>query len=73
MTEYAWLIENAESEPCKPLYYRGDNYESRPEDDESPFSVWSYDHTQAVRFCRKEDAAKLKFLSEVRICEHSWG
>ncbi len=70
--ESGWVIEHGESETFKPLYWRGDNHESRPEGDDNIFNPWSYDHLQAVRFARKEDAEKVKFLSEVRICEHAW-
>lgn len=71
--ERGWVVENAESETSRPLYWRGDNVDSRPAGDETPYQVWTFDHLQAVRFARKVDAEKLKFLSEVRICEHEWG
>ena len=71
--ESGWVVEHAESDTARPLYWRGDNPESRPEGDENPFNHWSYDHMQAVRFARKVDAERVKFLSEVRICEHGWG
>lgn len=71
--ETGWVVELAESEPSKPLYWRGSNIESRPLGDSNIYNQWSHDHMQAVRFARKEDAEKLKFLNEVRICEHQWG
>jgi hypothetical protein len=69
MTEFGWVIEKHDSEPCEPLYWScGVN----------PLS-WSKDNLEAVRFARKEDAAR--FMDECfdhanmknRIAEHGWG
>lgn len=66
--ESGWLIEAAESEPSRPLYWAGSFGDERDR--------WTYDHLKALRMCRKEDA---EAVSEgvlggyaVRICEHGW-
>ena len=71
-TEFAWLIERVDSEPCAPLYFSAMGGCLVP--------YWSPDSLQAMRFARKEDAAKMgqhlgeiETNCEVRICEHGWG
>lgn len=63
MTEFAWVVEHAESEPSRPLYWIGG-------------SLWSPDSLAAVRLSRKEDAEHVcLFLPRIghRIAEHGWG
>ena len=68
-TEFAWLIESVESEVSAPRYWAGSF------GDES--NLWTDNHLQAVRLCRKEDAEKIAkgVLAgyKIRICEHGWG
>lgn len=70
-TEYGWVIENAESEPSRPLYFAG--HKDRKPEGPNAHNPWSYDNLDAIRFARKEDAENMGMQSEVRICEHAWG
>jgi hypothetical protein len=57
-----WVIEREDSEPSRPMYFTGIN--------------WDYDNLKAVRFARKEDAqtmARYMFPGEPhRIADHMW-
>lgn len=60
--ETGWVIEVGNSTPSNPLYWAGKH--------------WSYIDSEAVRFCRKEDAEKVNQTlpgTNNRICEHQWG
>ena len=63
-----WLIEAAESEAARPLYWRGSFGDER--------NLWTYDHMTAVRLARKADAeaiaAGVLRGYAIRICEHVW-
>ena len=63
-----WLIEAAESEAARPLYWRGSFGDER--------NLWTYDHMAAVRLARKADAeaiaAGVLRGYAIRICEHVW-
>lgn len=60
--ETGWVIEREDSEPSRPMYYAGVN--------------WDYDNLKAIRFARKEDAEKMcryMFPGEPhRIADHMW-
>lgn len=60
--ETGWVIERADSEPSRPMYYAGKD--------------WSYDNLKAVRFARKQDAeamCRYMFPGEPhRIADHMW-
>lgn len=60
--ETGWVIERADSEPSRPMYYAG--------------FEWDYDNLKAMRFARKEDAQKMArymFPGEPhRIADHMW-
>lgn len=60
--ETGWVIERADSEPSRPMYYAGFD--------------WSYDNLKAMRFARREDAQKMcryMFPGEPhRIADHMW-
>lgn len=67
-TEYGWVIEHRNSEPCQPQYWCGNG--------------WLYDHMRAIRFARKIDAERvaagfneddpLPNETPHRIAEHAW-
>ena len=60
--ETGWVIEREDSEPSRPMYYAG--------------FEWDYDHLKAMRFARKEDAqtmCRYMFPGEPhRIADHAW-
>ena len=60
--ETGWVIEREDSEPSRPMYYAG--------------IEWDYDNLKAIRFARKEDAEKMSrymFPGEPhRIADHMW-
>jgi hypothetical protein len=60
--ETGWVIERADSEPSRPMYFTGKN--------------WDYDNLKAVRFARKEDVqtmSRYMFPGEPhRIANHMW-
>lgn len=60
--ETGWVIEREDSEPSRPMYYAG--------------FEWDYDNLKAMRFARKEDAEKMcryMFPGEPhRIADHMW-
>jgi hypothetical protein len=62
--ESGWLIERADSDVSKPLYWGGRN-------------GWTLDNLLAVRFCRRDDAQSQADIignhHGFRICEHGWG
>ncbi len=65
--EEGWVIEHADSEVSRPMYWAGHNR-------------WSDDHAAAVRFARQEDAtavAKCETPANSgqphRACLHQWG
>lgn len=68
VTEYAWVIEDPQSPTSAPRYYT-----LRPNQEQ----FWSYDHADALRFARKQDAedyvAHFVQHDGARICEHGWG
>lgn len=66
--EGGWLIEDAESPVSAPTYFRGD----------ANGPSFTDDHSQAIRFARKEDAERFALmcsgtLDGVRIAFHEWG
>jgi hypothetical protein len=60
--ETGWVIERADSEPSRPMYYAGFD--------------WSYDNLKAMRFARRQDAelmSRYMFPGEPhRIADHMW-
>lgn len=61
-SEFAWVIERADTEPSAPAYWIGG-------------SDWSQDNLDAVRFSRKQDAEKVASQLagwHYRIAEHGW-
>jgi len=60
--EVGWVIEREDSEPSRPMYFTGKN--------------WDYDNLKAVRFAREQDAqtmARYMFPGEPhRIADHMW-
>jgi len=60
--ETGWVIEREDSEPSRPMYFTGKN--------------WDYDNLKAVRFAREKDAqtlARYMFPGEPhRIADHMW-
>ena len=60
--ETGWVIEREDSEPSRPMYFAGVN--------------WDYDNLKAVRFARKIDAetmCRYLFPGEPhRIADHMW-
>ena len=62
--ETGWVVEHGDSEVCAPMYLAGFN----------PVT-WSHAHLDAIRFARKQDAAKAcpDPVHVHRICEHVWG
>lgn len=69
MTEFAWLIEDAESEVANPRYWMG-GIEGE--------CIWTTDHEKAVRFARRIDAHRVGLgvligcVRGIRVCEHGW-
>lgn len=67
MTAFAWVIEDAESQPCAPRYYT-----LCP----GKLQFWSEHNEDALRFARKEDAENyvLHFVQHdgARVAEHGW-
>ena len=67
-TVFGWLIEAAESEVSKPLYWAGSFGDERDR--------WTYDHEVAVRFARKVDAQRVAagvlHGYRVRVCASSY-
>ena len=53
-----WVIEHRNSEVSKPYYFAGPG-------------KWSYNHLDAVRFARKEDADKFNTDGD-RVAAHAW-
>ena len=64
-TQYAWVIEYGPSEPSRPRYWGGAH-------------GWTYDHMEAVRFTREQDArSQAEAMDDgvpdnYRIAEHGW-
>ena len=60
--EVGWVIEREDSEPSRPMYYAG--------------KEWDHDNLKAVRFARREDAqtmCRYMFPGEPhRIADHMW-
>lgn len=60
--ETGWVIERADSDASRPLYFAGKN--------------WEYDNLKAIRFARREDAQAMSsymFPGEPhRIADHMW-
>ena len=60
--ETGWVIEREDSEPSRPMYWAG--------------FQWEYDNLKAIRYARKEDAqkaSKYMFPGEPhRIADHMW-
>lgn len=68
--ESGWVIEHGESDTSRPLYFAGHKF--RAEEGPNQNNPWSYDHMEAIRFSRKEDAENMGLLTDVRICKHGW-
>ena len=70
-TEFAWLIERADSEPSAPWYWAAGHQPNKGKG-----TGWTQDHLEAIRFARRRDADKVAERLfpdiEVRICEHGW-
>ena len=62
-TQFAWVIELAESPVSSPQYWAGS-------------SLWTGDNGLAIRFARKQDAQQAAQMMldgvHIRICEHGW-
>ena len=65
MTETGWVIEHAESQTSRPIYWAGWG--------------WSIDHMAAIRCARKIDAERLRMsiddfmgADRHRVAEHGW-
>jgi hypothetical protein len=62
-TVFAWVIEDANSHPSRPLYWSG-------------YHEWDQDHMKAIRFSRRIDAIRLARSvfceNDYRVCEHGW-
>ena len=62
-TEFAWVIEGGDT--SRPHYWDGRALDS-----------FTHDHLEAVRFARREDADRIKFVllnnEHLRVCEHGW-
>ena len=69
--EYGWLIEVNNSELSLPVYFAGLTRSDRPNGETLDFS-WSFNHIEAVRFCRRQDAEKVVGNYGHRIVEHVW-
>ena len=68
MTEFAWVIESEDISASMPLYYAG-------YDEVIAATCWSYNHMEAIRFARKEDAEKMSSRMQQknnRIAQHGW-
>jgi hypothetical protein len=67
VTTFAWVIEDAESQPSAPRYYT-----LAP----GKLQFWSEHHTDALRFARREDAVNYAehFIEaeKPRFAEHGW-
>jgi len=63
-TEYGWVVENGKQ--GEELRYRTM---------EQGMIIWTADHNEALRFCRREDAERFAAEDEEawRIAEHGWG
>ncbi len=68
--EFAWVIERGDTPVSEPKYWAAGQI------DAARFSAWTSNHTQAIRFARKEDAEnvanRIMKGTDVRICEHGW-
>jgi hypothetical protein len=71
--EPGYVIERGDSEPSAPLYFVGYSFRDG--------GAFGYNHMDAIRFCRKEDAQRVvdsitsgaeEPWDTYRVCEHVW-